>query len=141
MILSAVKFQVLTNGIEVKLQRNALSVIEPPTGNEEDDKFDCENMQWNSSDMGKILGCYFFFFISVIILFQHRFLVSSSVTVRIWNSFQHACFPDINSRVDAFGHTITLNFLETRSITLSFKQVKIKSVLLLCHSSFSLFYA
>jgi hypothetical protein len=55
-ILSAVKFQVLTNGIEVKLQRNALSVIEPPTGNEEDDKFDCENMQWNSSDMGKILG-------------------------------------------------------------------------------------
>ncbi|CAN6299671.1 unnamed protein product [Urochloa humidicola] len=42
---------VLTNGIEVKLQRNALSVIEPPTGNEDDDKFDCENMQWNSSDM------------------------------------------------------------------------------------------
>jgi hypothetical protein len=63
-ILSAVKFQVLTNGIEVKLQRNALSVIEPPTGNEEDDKFDCENMQWNSSDMGKILGCYFFFHFS-----------------------------------------------------------------------------
>ncbi|BAF26340.1 Os10g0358600, partial [Oryza sativa Japonica Group] len=42
---------VLTNGIEVKLQRNALSVIEPPTGNEDDDKFDCENMQWNSSDL------------------------------------------------------------------------------------------
>ncbi|XP_066361893.1 uncharacterized protein [Miscanthus floridulus] len=42
---------VLTNGIEVKLQRNALSVIEPPTGNEDDDKFVCENMQWNSSDM------------------------------------------------------------------------------------------
>ena len=102
MILSAVKFQVLTNGIEVKLQRNALSVIEPPTGNEEDDKFDCENMQWNSSDMGKILGCYFFFFISVIILFQHRFLVSSSVTVRIWNSFQHACLPDIKFKNRCF---------------------------------------
>ncbi|KAK9698564.1 hypothetical protein RND81_08G113400 [Saponaria officinalis] len=28
---------VLKNGIEVKLQRNALSVLEPPTGNEEDD--------------------------------------------------------------------------------------------------------
>ncbi|CAA0831588.1 Unknown protein [Striga hermonthica] len=28
---------VLTNGIEVKLQRNALSVIEAPTGNEDDD--------------------------------------------------------------------------------------------------------
>ncbi|KAJ6802014.1 uncharacterized protein M6B38_166405 [Iris pallida] len=42
---------VLTNGIEVKLQRNALSVIEAPTGLEEDDDVDCENMQWNGSDM------------------------------------------------------------------------------------------
>lgn len=36
----------------MKLQRNALSVIEAPTGNEEDDDFECENMQWNVSDMG-----------------------------------------------------------------------------------------
>ncbi|KAJ6808393.1 uncharacterized protein M6B38_166795 [Iris pallida] len=43
---------VLTNGIEVKLQRNALSVIEAPTGLEEDgDDVECENMQWNRSDM------------------------------------------------------------------------------------------
>ncbi|KAF8409906.1 hypothetical protein HHK36_002425 [Tetracentron sinense] len=42
---------VLTNGIEVKLQRNALSVLEAPTGNEEDDELECENMQWNGSDM------------------------------------------------------------------------------------------
>ncbi|KAK1315747.1 hypothetical protein QJS10_CPA05g01159 [Acorus calamus] len=42
---------VLTNGIEVKLQRNALSVIEAPTGNEEDDDMDCDNMQWNGSDI------------------------------------------------------------------------------------------
>ncbi|CAJ1973329.1 unnamed protein product [Sphenostylis stenocarpa] len=42
---------VLTNGIEVKLQRNALSVIEAPTGNEEDDDLEFENMQWNGSDM------------------------------------------------------------------------------------------
>ncbi|XP_058081365.1 uncharacterized protein LOC131229421 isoform X2 [Magnolia sinica] len=42
---------VLKNGIEVKLQRNALSVIEAPTGNEEDDDLECENMQWNGSDM------------------------------------------------------------------------------------------
>ncbi|KAE8674824.1 hypothetical protein F3Y22_tig00111715pilonHSYRG00126 [Hibiscus syriacus] len=42
---------VLTNGIEVKLQRNALSVIEAPTGNEEDDDIEFENMQWNISDM------------------------------------------------------------------------------------------
>ncbi|RDX67739.1 hypothetical protein CR513_53344, partial [Mucuna pruriens] len=43
--------QVLTNGIEVKLQRNALSVIEAPTGNEEDDDLEFENMHWNGSDM------------------------------------------------------------------------------------------
>ncbi|POO03163.1 Histone deacetylase complex subunit SAP30/SAP30-like [Trema orientale] len=42
---------VLTNGIEVKLQRNALSVIEAPTGNEEDDDLDFEHMQWNGSDL------------------------------------------------------------------------------------------
>ncbi|GAB2291321.1 hypothetical protein Dimus_025579 [Dionaea muscipula] len=42
---------VLTNGIEVKLQRNALSVIEAPTGNEEDDDFDSENGNWNGLDM------------------------------------------------------------------------------------------
>ncbi|CAN1323600.1 hypothetical protein LINPERPRIM_LOCUS32782 [Linum perenne] len=44
---------VLTNGIEVKLQRNALSVIEAPTGNEEDDDDDLEfeTEQWNVSDM------------------------------------------------------------------------------------------
>ncbi|CAA2994139.1 Histone deacetylase complex subunit SAP30 SAP30 [Olea europaea subsp. europaea] len=34
---------VLKNGVEVKLQRNALSVLEPPTGNEEDDDYDFED--------------------------------------------------------------------------------------------------
>nr|GFA15718.1 histone deacetylase complex subunit SAP30/SAP30-like protein [Tanacetum cinerariifolium] len=33
---------VLKNGIEVKLQRNALSVLEPPTGLEEDDEYEFE---------------------------------------------------------------------------------------------------
>uniref|UniRef100_A0A1J3F3I8 Histone deacetylase complex subunit SAP30 Sin3 binding domain-containing protein n=3 Tax=Noccaea caerulescens TaxID=107243 RepID=A0A1J3F3I8_NOCCA len=43
---------VLTNGIEVKLQRNALSVIEAPTGNEEDNDLEVEHTQWNNpSDM------------------------------------------------------------------------------------------
>lgn len=42
---------VLTNGIEVKLQRNALSVLEAPTGLEDDDDLECENMQWTVSDM------------------------------------------------------------------------------------------
>ena len=42
------EFQVLANGIEVKLQRNALSVIEAPTGHEEDN----ENESEINSDMG-----------------------------------------------------------------------------------------
>ncbi|RID58037.1 hypothetical protein BRARA_F01365 [Brassica rapa] len=42
---------VLTNGIEVKLQRNALSVLEAPTGNEVDDDLDFENTLRNGSDM------------------------------------------------------------------------------------------
>ncbi|KAK1267445.1 hypothetical protein QJS04_geneDACA000368 [Acorus gramineus] len=42
---------VLKNGVEVKLQRNALSVLEPPTGNEVDD--DDEYSFCSSSDMGE----------------------------------------------------------------------------------------
>lgn len=42
---------VLTNGIEVKLQRNALSVLEAPTGNEDDDDLDFEHTHMNGSDM------------------------------------------------------------------------------------------
>lgn len=45
-------FQVLKNGVEVKLQRNALSVLEAPTGNEEDDDMDCDNSFCSSSDVG-----------------------------------------------------------------------------------------
>ncbi|KAG6473387.1 uncharacterized protein LOC122027859 isoform X1 [Zingiber officinale] len=45
---------VLTNGIEVKLQRNALSVIEGPTGNEEDDEVECNNALCNGSVSGSI---------------------------------------------------------------------------------------
>ncbi|WZY87261.1 hypothetical protein YC2023_033645 [Brassica napus] len=40
---------VLTNGIEVKLQRNALSVIEAPTGNEDqEDDIEVDHTQWNN---------------------------------------------------------------------------------------------
>ncbi|XP_078436675.1 histone deacetylase complex subunit [Wolffia australiana] len=42
---------VLANGIEVKLQRNALSVIEAPTGHEEYNENDSESMLWNGSDL------------------------------------------------------------------------------------------
>ncbi|RRT73011.1 hypothetical protein B296_00019790 [Ensete ventricosum] len=61
---------VLTNGIEVKLQRNALSVIEAPTGHEEDDETECDNMQWNGSDIGKLtIGvCFSVVPLSIVIL-------------------------------------------------------------------------
>jgi hypothetical protein len=40
--------------VEVKLQRNALSAIEAPTGNEEDDNLEFQNVSWNGSDMGEL---------------------------------------------------------------------------------------
>uniref|UniRef100_A0A804J755 Histone deacetylase complex subunit SAP30 Sin3 binding domain-containing protein n=1 Tax=Musa acuminata subsp. malaccensis TaxID=214687 RepID=A0A804J755_MUSAM len=44
---------VLKNGVEVKLQRNALSVLEAPTGNEDDDNnIDCDNSFCSSSAVG-----------------------------------------------------------------------------------------
>ncbi|KAG8382208.1 hypothetical protein BUALT_Bualt05G0052800 [Buddleja alternifolia] len=39
---------VLKNGVEVKLQRNALSVLEPPTGNEEDDDYSFDDFSSES---------------------------------------------------------------------------------------------
>ncbi|CAH9075700.1 unnamed protein product [Cuscuta epithymum] len=42
---------VLKNGVEVKLQRNALSVLEAPTGDEEDDDYD-----FNDSSSGSEVG-------------------------------------------------------------------------------------
>ncbi|CAO2034607.1 unnamed protein product [Urochloa humidicola] len=44
---------VLKNGVEVKLQRNALSILEAPTGNEDDDDIDGNNSFCSSSDMGE----------------------------------------------------------------------------------------
>ncbi|KAD6453549.1 hypothetical protein R6Q59_015392 [Mikania micrantha] len=43
---------VLKNGVEVKLQRNALSVLEPPTGHEEDGDFEFDNSSYGS-DVGE----------------------------------------------------------------------------------------
>jgi len=44
---------VLKNGVEVKLQRNALSVLEAPTGNEVDnDEIEFDNSFCSSSDAG-----------------------------------------------------------------------------------------
>ncbi|PIN19683.1 hypothetical protein CDL12_07637 [Handroanthus impetiginosus] len=43
---------VLKNGVEVKLQRNALSVLEPPTGNEEDNDYEFDDSS-SGSDTGE----------------------------------------------------------------------------------------
>ncbi|KAI3689523.1 hypothetical protein L2E82_47483 [Cichorium intybus] len=43
---------VLKNGVEVKLQRNALSVLEPPTGHEEDGEYEFDNSSCGS-DVGE----------------------------------------------------------------------------------------
>ncbi|KAM0841472.1 hypothetical protein ACQ4PT_058994 [Festuca glaucescens] len=43
--------KILKNGVEVKLQRNALSVLEAPTGNEDDDDIDGNNSFCSSFDM------------------------------------------------------------------------------------------
>lgn len=44
---------VLKNGVEVKLQRNALSVLEPPTGNEDDDDGYDFDYSSGGSDIGE----------------------------------------------------------------------------------------
>ncbi|PWA62730.1 hypothetical protein CTI12_AA237790 [Artemisia annua] len=48
---------VLSNGMEIKLQRNALSVIEAPTGDENDEDLEIENSQWDVSDLAFDDGC------------------------------------------------------------------------------------
>ena len=52
MTLVLTVFKVLKNGVEVKLQRNALSVLEHPTGNEVDDDNDFVNSS-SGSDIGE----------------------------------------------------------------------------------------
>lgn len=44
---------VLKNGVEVKLQRNALSVLEPPTGDEDDDDYDFDDSSSGSDIVEK----------------------------------------------------------------------------------------
>lgn len=58
--------KVLKNGVEVKLQRNALSVLEHPSGNEEDDDLDFDSSS-GSDNGGKDLDfrkfpCWTFYF-------------------------------------------------------------------------------
>ena len=70
-------------------------MIEPPTGNEDDDKFDCENLRWNSSDLGKIPGLYFFSFANHNVLFVSQF-VSRTVSYIIDSP---TCFISIRANI------------------------------------------
>nr|XP_043630781.1 uncharacterized protein LOC122602120 [Erigeron canadensis]XP_043630782.1 uncharacterized protein LOC122602120 [Erigeron canadensis] len=51
-VLGGWHWLVLKNGVEVKLQRNALSVLEHPTGLEDDDNFELDNSSCGS-DVGE----------------------------------------------------------------------------------------
>lgn len=51
--VNALLYKVLKNGDEVKLQRNALSVLEHPTGNEIDDDHDYDNSSTSSDIVDK----------------------------------------------------------------------------------------
>lgn len=55
----------------MKLQRNALSVIEAPTGHEDDDDLECENIHWNDSDVGEFSPPGKFIFLGI--LFRNIF--------------------------------------------------------------------
>jgi hypothetical protein len=46
--------QVLTNGAQVKLQRNALSVIEAATGQEDDDDIEEDNLFFHGHSLGSV---------------------------------------------------------------------------------------
>lgn len=65
-------YKVLKNGVEVKLQRNALSVLEHPTGNEIDDDHDYDNSSTSSdivdkdNDFCKLYAVMAFFFSNVL---------------------------------------------------------------------------
>ncbi len=48
--------QVLTNGDQVKLQRNALSVVEIATGQEDDDDIE-DNLFFNGNSLGLFTSC------------------------------------------------------------------------------------
>jgi hypothetical protein len=48
--------QVLTNGDQVKLQRNALSVVEIATGQEDDDDIE-DNLFFNGNNLGLFTSC------------------------------------------------------------------------------------
>ncbi|CAN1835878.1 hypothetical protein LINPERHAP1_LOCUS34564 [Linum perenne] len=78
---------VLTNGIEVKLQRNALSVIEAPTGNEDDDDLEFETAQWNVSDMGECVNYRSCFRNCSIHCPFGRFLVLTFIICQLMDSF------------------------------------------------------
>lgn len=68
----------------MKLQRNALSVIEAPTGNEEDDDLDFENMQWNGSDMGEYFQ-YISGFSYRYLFFESNKIISSHMMLLVVN--------------------------------------------------------
>ncbi|RRT39390.1 hypothetical protein B296_00059178 [Ensete ventricosum] len=107
--------QVLKNGEEVKLQRNALSVLEAPTGNE-DDEVDCDTSFCSSSDMGeKDMDC------SKLLLFStgsefHKPRKSRIRHARSWKSNGQSSIRDIHSNGCKPRTRVRLSKLETTTL-------------------------
>ncbi|KAJ8464981.1 hypothetical protein OPV22_027533 [Ensete ventricosum] len=96
---------VLKNGEEVKLQRNALSVLEAPTGNE-DDEVDCDTSFCSSSDMGeKDMDCKF-----------HKPRKSRIRHARSWKSNGQSSIRDIHSNGCKPRTRVRLSKLETTTL-------------------------
>lgn len=105
---------VLKNGVEVKLQRNALSVIEHPTGNEEDDDHDFDSSS-GSETVEKdrdFSSCFDF----------HKFGKPRGRHTRPWitsaptKSVNRGCYRDVQSIIQTPQLRVNLAKLGTNSL-------------------------
>ncbi|RZR76701.1 hypothetical protein BHM03_00001579 [Ensete ventricosum] len=109
---------VLKNGVEVKLQRNALSVLEAPTGNEDDDDdedIDCNNSFCSSSDVGdkdidyRKLSQFTNHYEQRVNLAK----LGTPTLLRYWRRFNLVCFVGINPKPtkEQLLHVVQNHFL------------------------------
>ncbi|XP_030454276.1 uncharacterized protein LOC115675660 isoform X2 [Syzygium oleosum] len=105
---------VLKNGVEVKLQRNALSVLEHPTGNEEDDDHDFDSSS-GSETVEKdrdFSSCFDF----------HKFGKPRGRHTRPWitsapaKSVNRGCYRDVQSIIQTPQLRVNLSKLGTNSL-------------------------
>lgn len=105
---------VLKNGVEVKLQRNALSVLEHPTGNEEDDDHDFDSSSGSETvDKDRDFSRSFDF---------HKFGKPRVRHMRPWitsapaKSVNRGCYRDVQSIIQTPELRVNLSKLGTSSL-------------------------